>query len=111
MRFSTLQKYILHQSYGAEKKVSRSQFYKFYNGRQKPPKGEDKVKILTKSLERLINKGLLVGFGERTKHKWYIKEVQLSASGRRAAKKLLGEQVRLPFKLKRGLKQRYEREN
>lgn len=98
MKLSSLQKFILCQAYGREKRVTRSRFYRFYNGHKKPPKGEDKVKILTKSIERLIDKGLMVGFGERTKHKWYIKEVQLTALGRRLAKKMLGEQRELPLR-------------
>jgi len=98
MKFSQLQKFILQQSYSREKKVHRNLFSKFYNSSAIAPKGQDRVKIITKSLERLINKGLLVGFGERTKHKWYIKEVQLTLLGRRLAKKLLGQQVELPLK-------------
>ncbi|MBU1131006.1 hypothetical protein KJ840_02635 [Patescibacteria group bacterium] len=98
MKLSALQKFILGQAYGKEKRINRSRFYRFYNGRQKPPKGEDKVKIVTKSIERLIDKGLMVGFGQRTKYKWYIKDVQLTAPGRRLAKKMMGEQTQLPFK-------------
>ncbi len=54
-------------------------------------------KIITRSLERLIDKGLLVGYGLRTPQKWYIKEIRLTSLGRKAAKKLRGEQSRLPF--------------
>jgi len=96
MKLSALQKFILNQSYGG-KNVNRRVFDKFYNGQINAPKGEDKVKIITKSLERLIKKGLMVGFGELTKHKWYIKEVNLTAFGRRVAKKMMGEQVKLPL--------------
>jgi hypothetical protein len=100
MKLSTLQKFILNLSYGS-KKTSRQVFNKFYNSQNNAPKGEDKVKIITKSLERLIDKGLMVGFGERTKYKWYIKEVRLTASGRRLAKKMMGEQAKLPFKIQK----------
>jgi len=98
MKFSALQKFLLTQSYNHKKKIDRKIFNKFYNQQAKPPKGEGRVKIITRSLERLIDKGLMVGFGERTKHKWFISEVKLTAIGRRQAKKLLGEQRKLPFK-------------
>jgi len=98
MKLSRLQKFILQQSYDKGKKVPRSQFYKFYDGKKLPPKAEDKVKILTKSLERLIDRGLLVGFGEITEYKWYIREVKLTNRGKAAAKKLLGVQAVLPLR-------------
>lgn len=98
MKLSALQKFILKQSYGG-KKIHRLAFSKFYNNKPKVPKGEDMGKIITKSLERLIAKGLIVGYGEITKEKWYIKEIQLTVAGRNVAKKLLGEQVKLPFKI------------
>ena len=95
MPISALQKFILIQSYGREKKISRQIFNRYYksvaNG------DENIIKAITKSLERLIDKGLMVGYGERTKEKWYISEVQLTPSGRRLAKKLMGVQGKLPF--------------
>jgi DNA-binding MarR family transcriptional regulator len=55
---------------------------------------------VTKTLKRLINQGLLVGYGIRTSKKWYIKEVRLTSKGHKLAKKLTNEQQRLPLKLK-----------
>ena len=46
----------------------------------------------------LIEKELLVGFGQRTKYKWFIKEIKLNRQGKSQAKKLLGEQLKLKFK-------------
>jgi hypothetical protein len=59
------------------------------------------VNSITSSLERLIKKGLIVGFGELTKEKTFINKIRLTREGRLAAKKLLGEQKRLPLKLKK----------
>ena len=56
------------------------------------------TKIITQSIERLIDKELMVGFGERTSHKWYIKEIKITAFGRRQTKKFLGEQMSFNFK-------------
>ncbi len=47
---------------------------------------------------------MMVGYGVRTPKKWYIKEVKLTPIGRRLARKLLGEQQALPFKLSKGKK-------
>ncbi|MFA4937149.1 MAG: hypothetical protein WC575_02590 [Patescibacteria group bacterium] len=99
MRLSPLQKYILRTCYSRQPKVSRKGFTRFYDVQKKRPKKDDIVSIITKSLESLIDKELMVGFGERTTHKWYIKEVKLTAKGRRVARKLLGEQQALPFKI------------
>jgi DNA-binding MarR family transcriptional regulator len=56
------------------------------------------VDVVTKALERMIDRGLLVGYGVRTKEKWFIREVRLTAEGRRAARKVAGEQQALPLK-------------
>ena len=56
------------------------------------------LETITKSLERLIDKGLMIGYGRRTPEKWFIDEVQLTPAGRRAARITLGEQQRLPLK-------------
>jgi len=97
MKLSVLQKFILLEAYG-RKKVDRKLFNRFYLNKKSAPKGRAAVKIITKSLERLIDKGMIVGFGELTKHKWYISEVRLTPVGQRQTKKLMGEQASLPFK-------------
>ena len=100
MRLSPLQKYILRLCYINDiKLVPRVGFVKFYDSKSKPA---DVINIITKSLESLIDKELMVGYGIRTPHKWYIKEVRLMPKGRRLARKLLGEQQRLPLKMKLG---------
>lgn len=100
MRLSPLQKYILLACYNSSVKVvGRVGFARFYERQKIRPKAGDIVNIITKSLESLIDKGLMVGYGVRTPQKWYIKEVRLLPTGRKAARKLLGEQQTLPLKL------------
>lgn len=102
MRLSPLQKYILRACYvTAPRAVSRGGFARFYDAQKTKPKADDIMNIITKSLESLIDKGFMVGYGVRTPQKWYIKEVRLLPAGRRQARRLLGEQQALPFKLKR----------
>lgn len=96
MRLSLLQRHVLQVCFSARGKVARGPFHKFYEGKEVKPK--DLVDTITKTLERLIDKGLLTGIGVRTPKKWYIKEVRLTPLGRRVAKKLQGEQQKLPLK-------------
>jgi hypothetical protein len=103
MRLSNLQKFILLECLNSNPpagggKISRGKLNKFYEKMEKKPKREMMTKIVTQSIERLIEKGLLVGFGERTKEKWFIKEIKITALGRRITKKLLGEQMSFNFK-------------
>lgn len=100
MTFSALQKYILRQTYLNKGKIFRKRLEKFYEDKKKKPKKEDIVNIITKSIDRLIKKELLTGFGTKTAQKWFVKEIRLTPQGRRWAKKLLGEQLKLPFRKK-----------
>lgn len=84
---------ILSQTRGG--RASRSVFLRCYeNSRAKP---KNVIDALTKTLERMIEGGLLVGHGQRTPKKWYIKEVRLTSLGRKVAKKIRGAQQRLPL--------------
>ena len=93
MHLSDLQKYILKQVYITGPKCSRSEFLRFY---KKP--GEKENKIITRSIDRLILKGMLVGFGHKTAEKFFIEKASLTPGGRRLAKLIAKEQPRLPFK-------------
>lgn len=99
MRLSSLQKFILLECLNSKTgKISRTRLNKFYDTHTKRPKDKMIIKIITKSIERLIDRELMAGLGKRTPHKWYIKEIKLTTKGRKVAKKLLGEQMALPFK-------------
>lgn len=100
MRLSKLQKYIILQSFDAKNKLDRNGLLSFYNVSKKKPSKEITVNSITNSIERLIKKGLLVGFGEFTKEKSYIQKIKLTLAGRKVAKKLFGEQKRLPLNIK-----------
>ncbi|MBI3115673.1 MAG: hypothetical protein HYZ09_04260 [Candidatus Kerfeldbacteria bacterium] len=100
MTLSRLQRYILTETHGSPRqRCPRRQFKAFYNQAKVKPKDPDNV--ITRSLERLIDKELLVGFGRRTPHKWFIDEVRLTAKGRRTARALLGQQQQFAFNTKR----------
>ncbi len=93
---SPLQKFLLKECLD-NAVTKRNVFKKFYSKQSKPPKAEDQQNAITKSLERLIDRGYMVGYGRRTPKKWYIVEVKLTARGRRKGRSLLGQQQRIPF--------------
>ncbi|NMC51325.1 hypothetical protein GYA54_01180 [Candidatus Kuenenbacteria bacterium] len=99
MQLSGLQKYILLECLNAKNgRIFRGSLANFYSRAKMPPKKELMVKIITQSIERLIKRDLVVGFGEITSEKQFIKEIKITSVGRRVAKKLLGEQMRIPLK-------------
>ena len=77
--------------------VDRGRFLIFYKGK-KTPKENLRTKIITGSIESLIDKELMTGYGVRTPHKWFIKQVSLTSKGKTQVKKLLGEQMKLKLK-------------
>ena len=98
MPISRLQKFILIRCYNSKGfRVNRIGFISFY-GNQGSAKAEMRTKSITQSLERLIDRELMTGYGVRTPHKWFIKEVSLTERGRQTARKLLGEQMKLALK-------------
>lgn len=100
MKLSALQKHILKQCVQSKEKIiSKVKLEKFYNGKKNKPKPKDMINIITKSVERLIKKELVIGYGWKTPHKWYINQVKLTPKGRKIAKTLFGIQQKLPFKL------------
>ncbi len=97
MKLSALQKFILKQCIQSkEKMISKSVLEKFYNSAKKKPK--DLTNIITKSVERLIKKELVIGYGWKTPHKWFIRQVKLTPKGVKVARDLFGIQQKLPFK-------------
>ncbi|MEK7073463.1 MAG: hypothetical protein AAB974_03445 [Patescibacteria group bacterium] len=66
------------------------------NGRRTPVAGH-KTRVVSRALDRLITRGLVIGMGVKTAQKWYITGVRLTPAGRRAARALAGQQQRLPL--------------
>lgn len=96
MKLSALQRFILRECYTSGKShVLRQVFTNFYHRSTVKNVAADSITV---SLERLIDRGLLIGYGHRTPKKWYIEEVKLTPLGRRIAKQTLGQQQHLPLK-------------
>jgi len=92
MQFSSLQQHIIKSCHGRREKVDRKIFIEFYKG--KNIKESLRTKIVTKSLERLIDKGMMVGYGVRTPKKWFIKEVRITSLGKKMWQEWLNRKQR-----------------
>lgn len=99
MQLSKLQKFILTETLGTKQnKVNRYVLSKFYDKEKNPPNKKIQTNIITKSIERIIDKGLAIGFGEKTQYKLFITHIKLTNRGKKIALKLLGEQTQFIFK-------------
>lgn len=98
MTLSPLQRYILREAYTWRgPKLPRRTLLKYYDRVKRRPSADDMQNSMTKSLERLIDRGMLIGYGHRTPVKWFIEEVKLTPLGRASARRLLRDQPRLPL--------------
>ena len=99
MKLSALQKFILIQSLLQGGKIERGVFRRFYGKLAKSAKEKYQESIITKSLEHLIDRELLVGYGKRTPHKWFLTHITLTKKGLKVALGLLEQrQTKLLFK-------------
>jgi len=103
MKLSSLQRYILlacHDAKGQRREHrGLEQFDETEKDRPSEKAAQDSV---TRSLERLIDKELLIGYGVRTSHKWYLNEIRLTPKGRKVVRGLLeSRQTRLPLTMGR----------
>ncbi|PIW36894.1 MAG: hypothetical protein COW24_02965 [Candidatus Kerfeldbacteria bacterium CG15_BIG_FIL_POST_REV_8_21_14_020_45_12] len=98
MRLSALQQYILSQTLEEGGRVGRTLFLVFYEGEERDTKEQLRGKIITHSIERLIDRGYLIGHGHRTQEKWFIDKVSLTPAGTKEARLLIAQQQTLPLK-------------
>jgi len=77
---SPLQVNILKTTYENRGKIGRKIFLKLY--RDKKTKTAP-VKIITQSLERLINRGLIIGYCALKSGKCFIYDIKITPAGRR----------------------------
>lgn len=106
MKLSTLQIYILRKCYEKRGQIPKKILFDFYHpshkasdGKsKKKPSRDDQLNIITKSVDRLIKKELLVGFGRKTAYKWFVEKVRLTPKGRKITKELIKKrQAKLNF--------------
>lgn len=102
MKLSKLQKYILLEAYATKDKLLRGKlldYYKTKKNKKKKPNKKDQINIIHRSINRLIDRGLMIGYGKRTREKWFYTFIRLSPQGKATAKKIfLDKQQKLPLK-------------
>ena len=91
----------MKQTYRGGPHTGRSVFVKFY-----PKASEEEHNTITRSIERLVAKGLLISYGRKTAQKWFTDTVSLTPVGKRRALSLYSEQARLPLQLSKAKKRR-----
>jgi len=93
---SSLQQFILLKALERGHKIERIIFREFY--KISKTKKQYQEEIITKSLMSLIDGELLVGYGRRTPHKWFVTHVRLTKKGMRKAQDILEQrQSKLPI--------------
>lgn len=98
MRLSGLQKYILSRCRLNKGAGAKADFYGFY-AKENNISRKTVQDIVHKSLESLVEKDLLVAYGKKTKEKWFIHKVKLTARGQKAANEIIkSRQIKLPIK-------------
>jgi hypothetical protein len=97
MYFSLLQRHILKECFAKKgEAVHRRVFHVFY--RNKKITRKDAINTITKCMERLIDSGLLIGYGTRTTQKWFIREVKITRRGiKHWIEWIESRQAKLPF--------------
>lgn len=90
-KLSELQKYILVEVYNHNNNCKKEDLLKFYRNKKNKPGRKDQHNNVTKSLERLIDRGLLVGYGRRTPQKWFMEKIELTGNGKKTAEKILSK--------------------
>ncbi len=94
MVLSKLQQFILKQG-RKHGRMAVDELLAFYSEKASQENQEGERKAVRKSIDRLIKRELVVGYGEKTTHRLYINEVRLTSKGRKAAGELLPKQQRL----------------
>jgi hypothetical protein len=98
MKLSALQKYILIECLTTSEKMLRGKFREYYQNKKNKPKLKDQNDIVNKSINKLIDKGLLVGFGRRTSEKWFFTFVKLTPKGKKKSMEIFKSKQQKLFK-------------
>ena len=97
---SSLQQHILKACVRKNGKVPVESFLSFY-GKEALDESEASRKAIRKSIDRLIFREFLTGYGSKTTHKLYINEVRITLKGRKATSEFLPKQLALIPQIKK----------
>ena len=98
MYLSSLQQYILMKMSEKRGRIDRKIFRGFYLTQEKKSNKKYQEHIITQSLERLIDRGLITGIGKRTTKKWFITHTTLTSKGKKIIQEIHARrQKKLPL--------------
>lgn len=98
MLLSKLQQYILEECLNRGGQCQRHIFDINCAIKHSHAQSENYKKIVTQSIERLIERGMVVGYGLKTREKLFIEKVKLTPTGKRAVYEFrAARQARLPL--------------
>jgi len=86
MTLSPLQQYMVAEAARAKPRVHRTAFEDEYRRLNPDASAKDVADGVTGAMERLIGRGLAVGYGYKTQHKLFLTTLRLTPEGRRTAK-------------------------
>ncbi len=98
MRFSVLQKHLLILGLNHGGRCPRGVLDGWYAKTNPEMMKRHAQNVVTKAVENLTDKGLLVAEGVRTQERWYIKSVRVTALGKKFAKRFQGQQLTMRLK-------------
>ena len=93
MRLSSLQKQVLLSCFEHGGRSTKRILDALHQSANTTASKKTAQSVVAKALENLIDKECVIGEGVRTPHKWYIRNVRLTAVGRRIARQLRGKQL------------------
>lgn len=90
-RLLPFQEYILKTCYSKRgKKMKKADLFGYFKVQDKRSRGyQNTHSKIIKTIDSLIKKGLVVGFGWRTQKEWHYREIKLTACGKKKAQQLL----------------------
>ena len=97
MAAPSLQRTILLEAAAAKPRLHRRLLEDEYKRSHPSAGAREVVESVTKAIERLIARGLAVGYGYKTQHKLFLTSVRLTPAGKRLAKSFGVRQQTLPL--------------
>lgn len=90
---SPFQIYILKTCAKANnRRLKKSTFFRYFNidlEKKNSKKYQSAHSQIIKTIDSLIKKGYVVGYGFRTQKEWHYREIKLTAQGKKKARQLL----------------------
>lgn len=97
MNLSSWQRLMLREAAKAKPRVHRRLFEQEYKRLNPEASQKEVMDMVTKTMERLIDRGLAIGYGYKTQYKLFLTTLNLTPAGRKVAKEISKKQILLPL--------------